>query len=170
MRAAAQEFGSRISSAASSAFQKLAEVASTMTTKAGDRLMFAVSAFHDALESRKYLAAEAVRLSQLPATPVETARVAALLLCTTSSRVIELREGLNHFKATEQGVEPIQREEYLRGAAGEAWEMKVEGDAVQAWTTASNAALKGETNDVVTVLNGNYFVKVIPFELRGSLS
>jgi len=169
MRAAAQEIGSWISSAASSAFQKIAELTSTFTARAGDRLQFAVSAFHDTLESRKYRSAEAVRLSQLPTIPVETARVAALLLCTTSSRVIELREGLNHFKATEQGVEPIQREEYLRGATGEAWEMKVESDAIQAWTTASNAALKGETNDIVTVLNGSYFVKVIPFELRGSL-
>lgn len=141
MKATAQEINSLV-------LEKVTGTFTTVQTFLSVRFKNAMDAFHDTLESRKYRASEASRLSQISAVSVETKRVAALLLCKTSARVIEISEGLNVFK--EQG-----------------WELKVEGDEVQAWTPSSTQALKAATNDTLSVLNGNYLVKVIPFELRG---
>lgn len=169
MKAVAQEMSSRKSRATGAALQKVVSGFASFKAGVADRFQYAVCAFHDTIESRKFLAAEALRLSQVPEAAEEDFRVAALLLCTTSTRVISLREGLNHFTVSDVGVQPTTREEYLRSQPSHAWEMKVEGDRVQVWTTADTQATSASTNDLVTALNGSFFVKVIPFELRGSL-
>ena len=168
MEAAAQRIESGKSTVTSAALEKATQGLNAVKTFFVDRLQYAVGAFHDTLEGRKFRATEAIRLSQIKPVAKVDARIAALLLCTTSSRVIEIREGLNHFKATEHGIQPSSREEYLQSAGAPIYELKVEGDQLQAWTTTSAQASVASTNDTMTVLNGNFFVKVLPFELRGS--
>jgi len=168
MEAAAQQVNNGKSTATSAVLEKITAGVTLVKTALSERFQYSLAAFHDTLESRRYRSTEAARLGALPAEGKEESRIAGLLLCTTSARVLEVNEGLNHFKSTEQGIQRTNREEYLRQPDAKIWELKVEGDQLHAWTAAQPEATRAATNDIMTVLNGSFFVKVIPFELRGS--